>query len=111
VVTDTVGNQTTTGPVTLSVDTVPPTAMISESVSGATKQTTDTISVSASAVGTGNSIANVEIFDNNNTDLGPAQFNQATGQYALTVNSLAAGDHSLTAVVTDTVGIRRRPAR
>ncbi len=99
-VTDAVGNQTTTSAVTLSVDTQPPSATISESVSGVTNQTSDTISVSANAMGTGNSIANVEIFDGT-TDLGAASVSKNTGLWTLTASSLAAGDHSFTAQVTD----------
>jgi hypothetical protein len=79
-----------------------PTVSAIETVSGPTNETTDTITVTASAAGPGNSIANVEIFDGK-TDLGATTAN-GDGTWSYTASGLADGSHVFSAVATDAAG-------
>ena len=93
--------------------TTPPTVKATETASGLTNgapagsvahpgEATDTITVTASAVGPGNSIANVEIFDGT-TDLGAATAN-GNGTWSYTATNIADGSHVFSAVATDAAG-------
>ena len=88
--------------VALTVATKAPTVSASESVSGPTNQTSDTITVSASAEAVGgDAIAGVEIY-NGATALGAAT--QANGEWTYTSSNLADGAYDFSVVATDLAG-------
>ena len=94
--------QTVTTSLTFSLATEAPSISATESVSGQTSQTSDTITVSATAENVGgNAIAGVEIFDGN-ADLGPATL--SNGAWTFTASNLLPGAHNFTAKATDVAG-------
>ena len=94
--------QTVTVSTTFTLATKAPTINASESVSGQTSQTSDTITASAIAESMGaNAIVGVEIFDGN-SDLGAA--NLSNGSWMFTALNLLPGAHNFTAKATDTAG-------
>jgi hypothetical protein len=94
--------QTVTAAITFTLATKAPTISASESVSGETSQTSDTITVSATAENVGaNAIAGVEIFDGT-SNLGVATL--SNGSWTFTVQNLLPGAHDFTAKATDTAG-------
>ena len=101
VTTDAAGNATTTtlAPVDVISSPSSPTVSASETQSGLTNQTSDTIAETASAAA-GLTIASVEVFDGAN-DLGAASFNAATGMWSFTAENLGDGVHDFSTVTTD----------
>jgi hypothetical protein len=94
--------QTVTASITFTLATEAPAISASESVSGQTSQTSDTIAVSATAENVGaNAIAGVEIFDGK-ADLGAATL--SNGSWTFTVQNLLPGAHDFTATAKDTAG-------
>jgi uncharacterized repeat protein (TIGR03803 family) len=112
VATDSLGNSATSAPVpAVVVATQAPTVSASESISGTTGQTSDTITVTAAAEDVeGDAIASVEIYDvatgsigDGATYLGAAASN-GNGTWSFTASNLAEGTHDFSAVVTDLAG-------
>jgi hypothetical protein len=101
VITDKAGNATAqlSAGAAVQVDTVVPTATVTEAVSGWTKQTSDVITVTASDGGSG--VNTVEILDNGQ-HLGWATL--ANGAWSYAASALQNGTHSFSAVVTDKAG-------
>ena len=100
--TDAAGNTTTKTLAAVDVATAPPTVTASQSLSGLTNQTQDTIAETATAEAVGaNAIASVDVFDGS-TDLGAATFFE--GAWTFTTQQLAFGAHDLSTVTTDAVG-------
>jgi hypothetical protein len=94
--------QTVTASLTFSLTTESPSIDAMESIAGQTSETTDTITVSATAENVGgNAIAGVEIFDGT-ADLGPATL--SNGSWAFTAQNLLPGPHKFTAIATDLAG-------
>ena len=94
---------TSFSPPTTTTDTTPPTLSVTESVSGITNRTSDTISGTVSDSGSG--VAKVEIFDTiggNRVDLGSASL--ANGAFTFTAAGLSNGTHAFSAVATDQAG-------
>ena len=100
VITDAAGNQTRTADLaTVTVDTTPPTATISASVTGATNVTSDVITINAADA---NGVASVAIDDNGNFIANATQTSPGVWNYVAT--GLGQGSHDFTAVVTDNAG-------
>jgi hypothetical protein len=96
------GAGTVTASLTFVLATSAPTISATESVSGQTTQTSDKITVSATAENVGaNAIAGVEIFDGN-ADLGAATL--SNGAWTFTAQNLLPGAHNFTAKATDLAG-------
>jgi len=87
------------------VDTTPPAVTSqTESVSGLTRSTSDTITVTATDA---NGVASVAIWDDaTNTHIGNAAL--SNGAWSLTANNLSDGNHQFYAVVTDNAGNQTR---
>ena len=103
--TDAAGNTSApSSPLAFTVATQAPTASATQSSSGLTNQTSDTITVTASAENVaGDSIADVAIYDGA-TLLGVASAN-GDGTWTFTAQHLADGDHSFQgATVSDAAG-------
>ena len=83
--------------VSYTVDTVAPLLSASESVSGLTNKTSDTLTVTTSDGTSG--VRSVEIYDNGH-DLGAAT-QSSNGSWAFTAAALADGTHNFTAVAID----------
>ena len=108
VATDAAGNAATSATLAAVTDaTKPPTVSASESVSGLTNQTSDTITVSATAEAVGgDSITGVNIY-NGMTLLGAATLTSGTtqsGTWSYTASGLADGTNNFSAVATDAAG-------
>ena len=90
---------------TVTVDTTPPSVTSqTESVSGLTRSTSDTITVTATDA---NGVASVAIWDDaTNTQIGNAALNN--GVWSLTASNLSDGPHKFYAVVTDDAGNQTR---
>jgi hypothetical protein len=102
VATDMAGNKTSAALMEVDVATQAPTVSATQSVSGSTNQTSDTITVTAGAEQVANNIiAGVEIYDGA-TDLGAAIF--SNGVWSYTASNLSHGAHDFSAVVTDAAG-------
>jgi hypothetical protein len=100
VITDAAGNQSRTADLaTVTVDTTPPTATISASVTGATNVTSDVITINAADA---NGVASVAIDDNGNFIANATQTSPGVWNYVAT--GLGQGSHDFTAVVTDNAG-------
>ena len=94
--------KTVTASLTFWLATQAPTVTATESVSGETNQTSDTIAGSAVAERVGaDAITGVEIFDGN-ANLGPARL--ANGSWTFTAQNLLPGAHNFTARATDSAG-------
>jgi probable HAF family extracellular repeat protein len=94
--------QPPTATISFTLATKAPTVNASESVSGQTGQSSDTITVSATAENVGaNAITGVEIFDGA-ADLGSAILSANT--WTFTARNLLPGAHNLLAKATDTAG-------
>jgi T5SS/PEP-CTERM-associated repeat protein len=103
VVTDDAGNTTpTTDLATVTVDTTPPSVTSqTESVSGLTRSTSDTITVTATDA---NGVASVVIWDDaTHTQVGNAT-TSGNGVWSRTASNLSDGNHNFYAVVTDNAG-------
>jgi hypothetical protein len=102
VATDSVGNTASAALAEVDLATQAPTVSASQSVSGVTAQTSDTVTVTAQAeTVSDNAIAGVEIYDGT-TDLGAAT--PLDGVWTYTASGLSLGAHSLSAVATDMAG-------
>jgi probable HAF family extracellular repeat protein len=94
--------RTVTASLTFSLATRAPSILATESVSGQTSQTIDTITASATAENVGgDAIAGVEIFDGT-ADLGPATL--SNGAWTFVAQNLLPGAHDFTAKATDLAG-------
>ncbi len=104
VATDAAGNSATVVLAPLTVATQAPAVSAVQTVSGLTRQTSDTITISASAEAfAGDAIAGVEIY-NGATDLGAATLG-AGGTWAFTASGLADGQaYTFRAAATDSAG-------
>jgi ELWxxDGT repeat protein len=101
--TDAAGNTGTSTLVTYDLATHAPTASAAETASGFTHQTSDTITVTASAEAVpGNAISGVQIYDGT-TNLGAATAD-SNGAWSYITGALTDGSHSFTALVTDAAG-------
>jgi T5SS/PEP-CTERM-associated repeat protein len=102
VITDNAGNQTATADLsTVTVDTTGPAATIAASISGPTKVTSDTITVSATDA---NGVASVAIYDDaTGQKLGNASHDTGS-TWTYTAPGLADGTHNFHALVTDNAG-------
>ena len=105
IATDKAGNATraTAAGASLTVDTIAPTLTATQSISGTTTKTGNTLSGTVSDSGTG--VAAVEIFltsGNTTADLGSATLNGSTWSYD--VGNLAPGTYSFAAAATDKAG-------
>jgi uncharacterized repeat protein (TIGR03803 family) len=103
VATDSLGNTATSAPIAADiVATQGPTVTGTESVSGLTTKTSDTITINAAAENVpGDAIAGVEIYDGS-ADLGAATL--SNGVWSFKATDLANGLHQFAAVATDVVG-------
>ncbi|MCW2285883.1 hypothetical protein M2323_003758 [Rhodoblastus acidophilus] len=102
VTTDLAGNVTTTALAEVDVATKAPTVTATQSLSGLTNKTIDTITATATAEAVGaNAVKSVVVYDGSKA-LGPATF--ASGKWTYTTGVLADGAHLLKTVTTDTVG-------
>jgi hypothetical protein len=104
-VTDAADNQTTATLAPVTVATQPPTASATESMSGLTNHTSDTITVTASAEAvTGDSVASVAIYDGGGF-VGVATYNSVAATWSYTAGGLEDGDsYAFSALVTDAAG-------
>ncbi len=105
VTTDKAGNQTTTPLAAVDIATQGPiNGSPSESVSGITKTTSETISVTPTAENVpGNGVASVEIVDTSNNTTTAATIG-AGGVYSATLTGLSDGAHVFDIVTTDKAG-------
>ena len=110
VATDAAGNTVSTMPVTVIVDTTPPSETITPTIHDAGLTTTiasngvtkDNTLVLSGTVSDLNGVSSVHVFDGAN-DLGAATID-GSGNWSLTTGVLTDGTHNFTATATDTAG-------
>ncbi len=97
---DAAGNAATIGLAPVTVVTQPLTISATQSVSGLTNRTSDTISATVGA-GTGDSVVSVQIYDGA-VALGAAKLDPS-GTWSFTASGLSDGAHTFSAVATDAI--------